>query len=89
MVEIETATISSKGQIVIPSNMRKGIKEGDKFLIIKNKSSFLLKKTDDLDKKFKEDLDFARRTEEAYKRIESGKGITMNFDDFIKEMKKW
>ena len=89
MVEIETATISSKGQIVIPSNMRKGIKEGDKFLIIKNKSSFLLKKTDDLDKKFKEDLDFARRTEEAYKRIESGKGITMNFDDFIEEMKKW
>ena len=37
----------------------------------------------------REDLEFARRTEEAYKRIEAGKGIEMNFDDFIKEMKKW
>ena len=34
MVEIDMATISSKGQIVIPSSMRKDIKEGDKFLII-------------------------------------------------------
>ena len=89
MVEIETTVISSKGQIVIPANMRKDIKEGDKFLIIKDKSSFLLKKADDLDEKFKEDLEFSRRTEEAYKRIESGKGIKMDFDEFIKEMRKW
>jgi hypothetical protein len=33
--------------------------------------------------------EFAKRTEEAYKRIESGKGIEMNFDKFIEEMKKW
>ena len=38
---------------------------------------------------YMEDLEFARRTEEAYRRIESGEGITMEFDDFIKEMKKW
>ena len=89
MVEIETAIISSKGQIVIPINMRKDIKEGDKFLIIKDKSSFILKKADNLDEKFKEDLEFCRRTEEAYKKIESGKGIRMDFDEFIKDIKKW
>jgi len=44
---------------------------------------------DYLDEKFKEDLEFSRRTEEAYRRIESGKGIRMEFDDFIEEMKKW
>ena len=38
---------------------------------------------------YMEDLEFARRTEEAYRRIESGEGVTMEFDDFIKEMKKW
>jgi len=38
--------------------------------------------------KLKEDLEFARRTEEAWKRIEAGKGIEMNFDDFIKKLKK-
>ena len=89
MVEIETATISSKGQIVIPSSMRGDIKEGDRFLIIKDKSSFLLKKADDLDEKFKEDLDFARRTEEAWKRHDKGEFKRMNVDDFLKEIKKW
>ncbi len=38
---------------------------------------------------YMEDLEFARRTEEAYRRIEAGEGITMEFDEFIKEMKKW
>ncbi len=89
MVEIDTTTISSKGQIVIPANMRKDIKDGDKFLIIKDHSSFLLKKADDLDEKFKEDLEFARRTEEAWKRHDKGEFTRMEFNDFIKEMKKW
>ena len=89
MVEIDTATISSKGQIVIPANMRKDIKEGDKFLIIKDKSSFLLKRADDLDEKFKDDLEFARRTEEAWERHDKGEFKRMEFEDFIKEMKKW
>ena len=38
---------------------------------------------------YMEDLEFARRTEEAYRRIESGEGTKMEFDDFIKDMKKW
>ncbi len=89
MVEIETATVSSKGQIVIPASMRKDIKEGDRFLIIKDKSSFLLKKADDLDEKFKEDLEFARRTEEAYKRHERGDFKRMSANEFLEELKKW
>lgn len=38
---------------------------------------------------YMEDLEFARRTEEAYRRIEAGEGITMEFDEFIKDIKKW
>ena len=87
MVEIETATISSKGQIVIPASMRKDLKEGDRFLIIKDKSSFLLKKSDDLDEKFKEDLEFARRTEEAWKSYDRGEFKTMSSEDFLKEIR--
>lgn len=89
MVDIATTTISSKGQIVIPSHMRKDIKEGDRFLIIKGKSSFLLKKANDLDDQFKEDLEFARRTEEAWQRHDRGEFKQMEFDEFIKEMKRW
>ena len=89
MVEMNITKISSKGQVVIPVNMRGDFKEGDTLLILKDKNTLLLKKANDLDEQFKEDIEFAKRTEEAYKRIEVGEGITMNFDEFIKEMKKW
>ena len=81
--------MSSKGQIVIPLDMRKYIKEGEKMIVIKDGDRIVLKKVETLDKNLKEDIEFAKRTEEAWKRIEAGKGIRMDFDDFIKEMKKW
>ena len=89
MENIGITRISSKGQIVIPKDMRAGFKEGEKLLIIKDKGRLILKKATSTDENFKEDLEFARRTEEALKRIEAGEGITMEFDDFIEEMKKW
>lgn len=89
MAEINITRMSSKGQIVIPQEMRIGLKEGDKLVIIKNNDQIILKKADKFSKGIEGDLEFARRTEEAYKRIEAGKGITMDFDDFIKEMRKW
>ncbi len=42
-----------------------------------------------LNKNLEEDLEFARRTEEAYKRHEKGEGIVMEFDEFIKEIEIW
>ena len=89
MVEIDITRLSSKGQIVIPLEMRKGFKEGEKLMIIKTGDRIIIKKASGMDEQFKEDLEFARRTEEARKRIEAGEGITMDFDDFIEEMKKW
>jgi AbrB family looped-hinge helix DNA binding protein len=89
MEEIAITKISSKGQIVIPQEMRGDLKEGDKLVIIKNNRQMILKKADQFSETLEEDLEFARRTEEAYKRIESGQGIKMNFDEFIEEMKKW
>ena len=89
MVNLNVIRISSKGQIVIPSNMRDDLKEGDELLIIKDDDRIILKKADKVTKQMKEDLEFARRTEEAYDKIESGEGIKMNFDNFIQEMKKW
>ena len=89
MVEIEITRLSSKGQIVIPHNMRKNLKEGEKIILIKEGDRIFLKKASEMDKQIEEDLKFAQRTEDAYKRIEAGKGITMSFDEFIKEMKKW
>ncbi len=89
MVQIDTTKISSKGQIVIPANMRGNFNEGDTLLIIKDNSTILLKKADDLDEMFKEDLEFARRTEEAYKRHEKGEFKRMPADKFLEELEKW
>ena len=88
-MEIALTTLSSKGQVVIPSELREGMKEGEKLIIIKNGHQLILKKASELDKQMQEDLAFARRTEEAYKRYERGEFKSMDFDDFIAEMKKW
>lgn len=38
---------------------------------------------------YMEDLEFARRTAEAWEEIEEGKGITRTKEEFLKEMKSW
>ncbi len=45
MVEIEITRLSSKGQIVIPLEMRKGLKEGDKMIVVKKDDEIILKKS--------------------------------------------
>ncbi len=81
--------MSSKGQVVIPVEMRKNIKEGEKIVLIKNNNQIIMKKASEMDKSLAEDLEFARRTEEAYKRYEKGEFISMPADKFLKELKKW
>ncbi len=89
MVDIDITRISSKGQIVIPQNMRKGCKEGEKFVIIKNKKQLILKRAADFKKNLEEDLEFAKRTEEAWKRYEKGLFKSMDSGNFLKAIKKW
>lgn len=88
-MDMAVTKMSSKGQIVIPADMRGDIKEGDKLVVIRNGDQLLLKRMVDMPKKLQEDLEFARRTEEAWKRYDKGKFKSMDFDDFLKEMKKW
>lgn len=88
-MEIAITKMSSKGQIVIPAEMRKGLKEGDKLIVIREKDHLILKKATETEKNFEEDLLFAKRTEEAFKRYEKGEFIEMDFDKFIEKVKKW
>ncbi|MCK5126705.1 MAG: AbrB/MazE/SpoVT family DNA-binding domain-containing protein [candidate division Zixibacteria bacterium] len=81
--------LSSKGQIVIPASMRDDLNEGEELVIIKDDERFILKKAEALTEKMKEDLEFARRTEEALKRYDAGEFISMDSDQFLKELEKW
>jgi len=81
--------MSSKGQIVIPSEMRAGFKEGDKLVVIRSNDKFVLKSAQAFDKNLEEDLRFAERTEEALKRCEKGGVNGVSGEEFLKELKKW
>jgi len=88
-MEIALTKMSSKGQIVIPADMRKNFREGDNFVIIKIDDRLVLKKVSALEKNLAEDLEFARRTEEAYQRIKKGQRKTMSAEEFKKELAAW
>ena len=42
---IDTTKMSSRGQVVIPLDLRKGINEGDKLIIIRKDDEIILKKS--------------------------------------------
>lgn len=89
MAQIDITKMSSKGQVVIPQELREGFSEGDKIVVIRNQDQIILKKANAMDKQLAEDIEFAERTAEAWKEIEEGKGVRMSVDDFLKEMETW
>ncbi len=87
-MDVAITKMSSKGQVVIPAEMRKGIHEGEKLLIIQNKDQIIMKKANKLKKNLTEDLKFAKRTEEAWKSYERGEFVSMPADKFLEELSK-
>ena len=88
-MDVAITKISSKGQVVIPAEMRKNLHEGDKLLIIQNNDQLIMKKASKLDKNLKEDMEFAKRTEEAWKSYNKGEFKSMDSKDFLKALEKW
>ena len=81
--------MSSKGQIVLPIEIRESLslKEGSVFATIKDNDLIILKKIDNVI--LEEDIKTIKRVEEAWKDIEEGRFKEMEGDDFLKELKKW
>ena len=77
-MDVAITRMSSKGQVVIPAEMRTDILEGEKLLLIQNDQQIIMKKASDMDKNVAEDIEFAKKTDEAWKKIEEGKGIKMD-----------
>ena len=85
----ELAKVSSKGQIVIPTDIRKklGVKKGSILAVTAKKDMIVLKK---LDTKMKpEDLRTLKLLEEAWEDIEKGRYKVYSKEAFFKELKKW
>ena len=88
-MDVEITKLSSKGQIVIPSGMRKNMKPGEKIFLIKNGDQIIMKRAEDLEDALKEDLEFAMRTEEALQRYEKGLFKEKTREEFLKELEEW
>lgn len=82
-------TVSSKGQIVIPSKVRKklGIKDGNVFTITEKKGLIVLKKLKQ--ELTPDDINTLQSIQQAWKEIENGKGGTAKTSEFFKEFAKW
>jgi len=89
MAEIDITRMSSKGQIVIPADLRYGIKEGEKLVVIRNEDQLILKKADSFSKNLASDLEFAARTENAWKGYLKGKFKSKSKEEFLAELEKW
>ncbi|HUI00999.1 MAG TPA: AbrB/MazE/SpoVT family DNA-binding domain-containing protein [Nitrososphaerales archaeon] len=87
--EIEFTKASSKGQIVIPTKIRKkfDIKEGSVLAIATENDMIVLKKVHP--GLSAEDLKSLRLVEEAWRDIEQGKYSVRSKEAFFKELKEW
>ena len=85
----ELTKISSKGQVVIPSDVRNklNIKEGSVFAVTAKKDIIVLKKLDTNIKAA--DLKTLKLIEEAWEDIEKGRYKLYSKGAFFKELKKW
>jgi len=85
----ELTKASSKGQIVIPTVVRKklGIKRGSVFAVSSRKDLIVLKKLETGIKP--EDLKTLKLIEEAWRDIEEGRYKVHSKKIFFKEFKKW
>jgi len=85
-MDFAIAKVSTKGQIVIPRSLRKGIHSGDEFLIIKDEGRIILKNLASLAVDVKDDLLFAEKVESAWLEHDKGKFKTKSKEDFLKEL---
>ncbi len=88
-MDVEITKLSSKGQIVIPSDMREGMKPGEKIFLLKNDDQIILKKASDLEENVREDLEFAKQTEEALKKYEQGLFEEKSREEFLEDLEGW
>jgi AbrB family looped-hinge helix DNA binding protein len=86
MASISITKMSSKGQVVIPQDMRGDIEEGETLVVIKNDKQIILEKMENFDKNLEEDLEFAKRTEMAWKQVDEGKFTSYTQEEFLKEL---
>ena len=83
---METTKLSTKGQVVIPEVIRKDLQPGTAFTVFRKGVFIVLKEAKGLTKAEQREME---ELDEIWKGIDAGKGITVNEEEFRKEMETW
>ena len=88
-MKIELTKISSKGQVVIPLDVRRklALKDGETLAVSTEDDLIVLKKVKNPMEE--DDLRTLKEIKEAWKEIAQGKYIKINKEDFLKEIETW
>ncbi len=88
IMDFAITKVSTKGQVVIPKQLRRNIKTGDSLLIVSDNGRIILKKIDGITKDLKEDISFAEEVEKAWDDYSKGRFETSTQEEFLKKLKK-
>lgn len=88
MKKAELTRRNTKGDIVIPARLAKTFGKDAYVVVLKDANRLIVEEVTDLEQ-LKEDLEFARRTREAWKRYEGGEFRHLPLDEFLQELKRW
>ena len=87
--ELELTKVSSKGQIVLPKDIRKKLKisQGTTIAVSVSDGLIVLKLLES--KLLKDDLKTLKEVKNAWEEIEAGKVKTASAKEFLKDLKGW
>ena len=87
-MKIGITKMSSKGQVVIPKELRDIYKPDQKLLVVREGNNLLLKREEDVSF-FSEDFDYLNQIESEYKKLSKQKLKAKSKDEFLDELEKW
>ncbi len=78
--------MSTKGQIVIPEIVRRGIEVGTPFVVSRENGLIVLKEVEGLTKA---EMDEMAELDKIWRDVDSGNCESYSVEEFFKQMKKW
>ena len=89
MTHRDIIKLSPEGHVAIPPELIKRFKGGEILVAVRDDNKLVLEEVKAIDEQLLEDLEFARRTREAWKRYENGEFRTLSVDELLAEMATW
>lgn len=83
---MEITKLSTKGQIVLPEEIRKGIEVGTAFIVTRQDGLIVLKEVGGLTEEEEEEM---KELNKIWKEIDSGKCKSYTEKEFFENLKKW